>query len=940
MNTKQSILLSFFLRIILPSILAIVLFVLFLFFLLKPQFEQAIMDKKREMIRELVHATISILQKYYNDQIEGRLSQSEAQQIAISRIQYLRYGADNKDYFWITDTFPKMIMHPYVPELNGKDLTNYTDPTGKKLFVECVNVVRQSGSGYVDYMWQFKDDSTHILPKISYVKLFEPWQWIIGTGVYVDDVRREIAALTHRLILSSSIISLIILFILIFISYQSYKIELQRQQAEIHLRQSHEKYRSLVEASTEALVLAHNNIIIQANEWFLKMTQTENCSGIPISQFLIFPDTILETFTKKMPLPPFEAQIKTEKKEIDVLVNISEVQIGTDTFHIFSIRDISADLAHKRSMEQFQERLKDLLDQMHIGFVRTTIDPRGKILEANKYALQILGFTEMEKLKNVYVLDMLANEQDKRMLRRVLLEHKQIIRKPVQIRQPQGSVVTVLLSLKLIENDKPDNWLTEGFIEEIQPMANTHLYDHTSSGIQCIPHLTFKHLSELAIPPQFVHQNTSFHSVISLFQQHQYPFLIVQNEQLTPIGYITVSEIIDALFFHKNSTELKAVQMMKAPLVFIEPELSPSAAIALMQKYQTPLLILQHSRNENTVILKDVLLSKVPHSFSDIIERFKHSPSISDLAEQKKNADIEISRWLLTLQHPSTVMPHLSFIHDAILHRLMELAFQVYGPPPADFAFVVLGSEARFEPSLSTDQDNAIIYDDTATEHRQYFLQLGQYVCNRLNHIGYRLCPGNNMAMNEKWTQPLSIWKKYLSQWLTSGNAQDLLEVNIFFDIRFVYGSIHLLEQLRRHIYELISQHRAFTALLAQQCVSLKTNITDPLRIKDFIATLVSIARTYALSLQLYETSTLQRFSQLTQHNIINQQTFSDIQHVFSFLNALRLTHQAQQILNNVSPDNIIPLKSLSDFQVHQLKYAQSVIRAMQQKIAHDFKVY
>ncbi|MCX6165221.1 MAG: cache domain-containing protein, partial [Ignavibacteriae bacterium] len=110
------------------------------------------------MIKELTNSALSILSKYENDERNGLLTREEAQKTAVSRIQYLRYGEENKDYFWITDMFPKMIMHPYRTDLNGKDLTNFSDPHGKKLFVEFVNTVKESEHGYVDYMWQWKDD--------------------------------------------------------------------------------------------------------------------------------------------------------------------------------------------------------------------------------------------------------------------------------------------------------------------------------------------------------------------------------------------------------------------------------------------------------------------------------------------------------------------------------------------------------------------------------------------------------------------------------------------------------------------------------------------------------------------------------------------------------------------------------------------------------------
>jgi methyl-accepting chemotaxis protein len=108
-------------------------------------------------------------------------------------ISEMRYGPKGEDYFWINDMGPTMIMHPVNPALDGKDLSTNKDPNGKLLFVEFVRVCREKGEGFVDYLWPFPG-RTDPVPKLSYVKLFEPWGWIVGTGIYLDDVDEAVAA--------------------------------------------------------------------------------------------------------------------------------------------------------------------------------------------------------------------------------------------------------------------------------------------------------------------------------------------------------------------------------------------------------------------------------------------------------------------------------------------------------------------------------------------------------------------------------------------------------------------------------------------------------------------------------------------------------------------------------------------------------------------------
>ena len=105
-------------------------------------------------------------------------------------------------------------MHPYRPDLEGRDVSQFTDPQGKRIFDACVAIVSKQGAGFVDYSWQWKDDPGRIVPKISHVREFSPWGWIVGTGIYVEDVRAEIGAITRKL----SLICLGILAIIVGLS--------------------------------------------------------------------------------------------------------------------------------------------------------------------------------------------------------------------------------------------------------------------------------------------------------------------------------------------------------------------------------------------------------------------------------------------------------------------------------------------------------------------------------------------------------------------------------------------------------------------------------------------------------------------------------------------------------------------------------------------------
>ncbi|MBE7374733.1 methyl-accepting chemotaxis protein [Pseudomonas lopnurensis] len=143
---------------------------------------------KQEMTQHVVETAAGIFEHYRQLETSGAMSTAEAQRAAIEQIRLLRY--DGQDYFWINDLAPTMIMHPMQPKLDGQDLSRAKDPDGKELFNEMVAVAKRDGAGPVAYMWA-KPGEADPVPKISYVQLFEPWGWIIGSGIYVDDVEQE-----------------------------------------------------------------------------------------------------------------------------------------------------------------------------------------------------------------------------------------------------------------------------------------------------------------------------------------------------------------------------------------------------------------------------------------------------------------------------------------------------------------------------------------------------------------------------------------------------------------------------------------------------------------------------------------------------------------------------------------------------------------------------
>jgi len=334
---------KFIISIVLPSILAIVLFILAFYLVLVPLFENNMMDRKKEMISELTNTAMSLVNEYYSEYSSGILSEKEAQELAANRVGEMRYGNDRKDYFWITDMRPFMILHPYRKELIGTDLSDYADPDGKKLFVESVKVVRERGEGFIDYKWQWKDDTTLIVPKLSYVKGFEEWHWIIGTGIYLEDVKQEMKLIKRNLFWISFIIILVIALALAYINRQSILIEKRRREAEQKLLLSRQKYKSLVEASSEGTLMISERSIIYVNQKFLDLSgydRTEISEMKPERIFDLDWITITESFEDPGRSVSFETSLSCkDKSSLQVIISVSRVNHNNSFGYILIVKE-------------------------------------------------------------------------------------------------------------------------------------------------------------------------------------------------------------------------------------------------------------------------------------------------------------------------------------------------------------------------------------------------------------------------------------------------------------------------------------------------------------------------------------------------------------------------------------------------------------------------
>lgn len=225
-------------------------FAAIVFLWILPGMKAHLLKERKEKVRGVVNAAYSVLAYHYSIAKERAISEYLAMNECREIMKHIRYGPDGKDYLWINDFAPRMVTHPYRPDLEGKDLSDFKDPTGKRLFLEMVKVCKEKGEGFVSYVWQYKDDPSKIYPKVSFVKAFKPWGWIIGSGVYLHEVQQAYGRWMARAGIVALLIMALTFVVLVYFYRQSIGRPLARME-EFVKRVSSGDYTAKIEVTSE-----------------------------------------------------------------------------------------------------------------------------------------------------------------------------------------------------------------------------------------------------------------------------------------------------------------------------------------------------------------------------------------------------------------------------------------------------------------------------------------------------------------------------------------------------------------------------------------------------------------------------------------------------------------------------------------------------------------
>lgn len=295
-------------------------------------------------------------------------------------------------------------------------------------------------------------------------------------------------------------------------------------------------------------------------------------------------------------------------------------------------------------------------------------------------------------------------------------------------------------------------------------------------------------------------------------------------------------------------------------------------------------------------------------------------------------------------------------IGDATARRLLDLAVAGLGPAPARWCWVVLGSQARHEQGLASDQDNALVLsDDSAPADLAWFEALAHQVSEGLAACGYPYCTGGVMATNGRWRQPLEQWKRTFGGWMTTPDPDAVLAGSIFFDMRPVGGAAELFSELQDHVLARAPQRHTFLAHLAKNAVSNHPPLGffrgfvlegagehgDTLNLKrKGLGLVVDLARVHALAIGSPHVGTQARLRAVASAGRLSAEAAADLSGAMEFLGQVRLRHQVGQVRAGRTPDNFVSPDELSPFEKRHLRDAFQVVKQGQAVLSHTYPLH
>ncbi|PLX71105.1 MAG: cyclic nucleotide-binding protein [Azoarcus sp.] len=420
-------------------------------------------------------------------------------------------------------------------------------------------------------------------------------------------------------------------------------------------------------------------------------------------------------------------------------------------------------------------------------------------------------------------------------------------------------------------------------------------------------------------------------------------------------GIITDRDIRVRLVSQGLNYDTPVTDIMSSELVWVEHnQLVFEAMLQMLRNNVHHLPVLKNHRPIGVVALSDIIRYESRNSLFVVSSIFRQH-SVDELAALTADVHACFSRMVTEDASSRMIGSAMAVIGRSFKQRLLELAEEHLGPPPVPYCFLALGSMARQEQLIVTDQDNALVLDNSfdPARHDDYFKSLAAFVSDGLARCGYTYCTGGVMATNAKWRQPLGEWERYFTEWIEKPTPESLLNSGIFFDLDGVWGKTEWIDGLRRLISRKAKGNSRFLACMARNALLR----TPPLGFfKDFVvesdgrhsrainlkrrgtAPLADLIRVHSLAVGSVALNSFERLRDIIEADILPRGRGQDLHDALEFVSMVRIRNQAGDLAVGNEPDNSIEPESLSDFERKSLRDAFLILSNAQKYLKFRYQ--
>jgi CBS domain-containing protein len=493
----------------------------------------------------------------------------------------------------------------------------------------------------------------------------------------------------------------------------------------------------------------------------------------------------------------------------------------------------------------------------------------------------------------------------------------------------------------------------EGYFSEHKPLRLRHAINEHSVGTDNA--LVATQVGELVHgTPLCADRTVSIQQAARMMSEATVTaMLVMEGEEV--IGIVTDRAFCTKVAAKGLDLEASITTIMTPEPMTISAREPGARALLMMARHNIRHIpVLEMGRVVGMVTATD-LIRQQSNSVIYLINEIRRASRIEELRTLSQQLPATMASLVKSSMTAYDIGHAVSSIGEAITRRLLEMAEAKLGSPPVPYAWIVAGSMARNEQAAHSDQDNGLILDDSYEEDTDgpYFEQLSRFVTDGLDSCGYVYCPGEVMAINTKWRQPVSTWKSYFEQWILHPEPKALMYSSIFFDLRCVYGNRELLSGLQSFVLELTRGNSIFLAHMAANAQQhhpplglfrhfvLEKGGAEEKALdlkKRGVVPVIDLARVYALSAGLPALNTRERLEAAAEAGVLSSSGMADLRDAFEFIGSTRLQHQALQIESGEEPDNYVPPEQLSSLERKHLKDAFEVVATIQNAMAERYQ--